>query len=151
MALNTNYYDACWAKLYYLQPKWYGSHDQMLEFAAECLNSEKWGGHVPLIVLDAHDQIAGTLGPDARADYWMRAEVWTDIHQAFEKFFRLNPDAKGWHHNYALYAYRAQQWDELNKQIALLGPVNYDYFGGKEKFDEMARQARDHAVKTRSP
>lgn len=151
MALNTNYYDACWAKLYYLQPKWYGSRDQMLEFAAECLNSTKWGGHVPLIVIDAHDEIAKTLGPDARQAYWKRPEVWTDLHMAFEKFFRLNPDATGWHHNFALYAYRAEQWDELNKQIGLLGPVNYDYFGGKENFDEMVRLAKEHSVKTRSP
>jgi len=147
MALNTNYYDACWSKLYYLEPKWYGSRDAMLEFAAECLNSEKWGGHVPLIVIDAHQEIAKTLSPDAREDYWKRPEVWTDLHQAFEKFFRLNPDATGWRHNYALYAYRAEQWDELNKQIGLLGPINYDYFGGKEKFDEMVRQAKAHAAK----
>jgi hypothetical protein len=151
MALNTNNYDACWAKLYYLEPKWYGSRDQMLEFAAECLNSDKWGGHVPLIVVDVHEKIAKTLGADAQEDYWKRPEVWTDLHQAFEKFFRLNPDATGWHHNYALYAYRAQQWDELNKQIGLLGPINYNYFGGREKFDEIVRQAKEHAAKTHPP
>ncbi len=151
MTLNPNYYDACWAKLYYLEPKWYGSRDAMLEFAGECLNSDKWGGHVPYIVVDAHQEIANTLGPDARRNYWKRPEVWTDIHQAFVKFFRLNPDEKGFHHNYALYAYRAEQWDELSKQIALLGPVNYDYFGGREEYDEMVRLAKEHAAKAQSP
>jgi hypothetical protein len=145
MALNTNYYDACWAKLYYLEPKWYGSREAMLEFAAECLNSKKWGGRVPIIVIDTHEVIAKTLGPEARNNYWKRPEVWADIHAAFEKFFRLNPNESGYHHNYALCAWRSEQWDELNRQIPLLGPVNYDYFGGREKFDEMVHLAKEHA------
>jgi len=151
MALNTNYYDACWAKLYYLEPKWYGSHEAMLEFAAECLNSKKWGGRVTYVVVDTHEEIAKTLGPEARKSYWKRAEVWADIHAAFEKFFRLNPQDSSYHHNYALYACRAEAWDELNKQIGLLGPVNYDYFGGKERFDEMVRLAKEHSTKEHSP
>jgi len=145
MALNTNYYDACWAKLYYLEPKWHGSRDAMLEFAAECLNSKKWGGHVPYVLVDAHEEIAKTLAPESRQDYWKRSEVWADIHAVFEKFFRLNPQESGYHHNYARYAYRAEQWDELNTQISLLGSINYDYFGGKEKYDEMVRLAKGHA------
>jgi hypothetical protein len=146
MTLNTNYYDACYAKLFYLQPKWHGSEEAMLEFAGECLNSEQWGGHVPLIILDVHDLISQSLGHEARKNYWKRPEVWTDVNPAFEKFFRLNPQETGWHHNYALYAYRAEQWTELNKQLGLLGPVNYDYFGGKEEFDKMVRLAKEHSV-----
>jgi hypothetical protein len=147
MVLNTNYYDACHAKLYYLEPKWYGSQEDMLEFASECLRSEKWGGNVPLIVLDAHEGIVSYLDKSERPGYWKRSEVWGDVKQAFDKFFRLNPDASGWHHNYALYAYRAEQWDELNRQLKLLGPVNYSYFGGKEAFDKMALAAKEHSAK----
>jgi hypothetical protein len=50
MSLSPNYYEACYAKLHYLQPKWFGSNEDMLEFAGECVNSSKWGGHVPLIL-----------------------------------------------------------------------------------------------------
>ena len=150
MALDPNYYEACYAKLYYLEPKWYGSREDMFEFASECLRSEKWGGRVPLIVIDAHEDFAKTLQKGERAGYWKRPEVWQDLKQAFDKFFRLNPNASGWHHNYALYAYRAEQWEDLNRQIALLGNVNYSYFGGRQEYDKMVRLAREHSAQSPS-
>ena len=123
----------------------------MLEFAGECANSSKWGGHVPLILLDAHELISQSLGREARKDYFRRPEVWADLKQAFDKFFRLNPEETGWHHNYASYAYRAQQWLDLNRELALLGTVNYDYFGGKAEFDKIVQAAKEHSVTPKSP
>ena len=64
-----------------------------------------------------------------------------------EKFFTLNPEEKGWRHNYALYAYRAEQWDDLNRQLPLLGEINYEFFGGKDQYDKMVRLAKEHAKK----
>ncbi len=145
--LNPNNYDAFEAKLYYLQPKWHGSPEDMLEFGRECVKSKKWGGHVPLVLRDAHESLAKYLEKDERADYWKRPEVWKDIKAAFEKFFTLNPEENGWRHNYALYAYRAEQWDDLNRQLPLLGEINYEFFGGREQFDNMVRLAKEHAKK----
>jgi hypothetical protein len=147
MNLNPNDYEACGAKLYYLEPKWYGSVDAMLEFAHECLHSEKWGGRVPLIVVDAHDALANLLSPELRKEYWKQPEVWKDLHEAFEKFFRLNPNTTASRHNYALYAFYAEDWAELNRQLPLLGTVNYSYFGGKDRFDEIVHLAKEHAGK----
>jgi len=143
--LNPNYYDAFTAKLYYLEPKWYGSPEEMLDFGHQCVNSKKWGGHVPLILRDAHEAIARYLPKKEQEDYWKRPDVWTDIHEAFEKFFKLNPDENGWRHNYALYAYKAEQWSVLNRQIPLLGEINYEFFGGKDAYAKMVRLAKEHA------
>ncbi|HTL55277.1 MAG TPA: hypothetical protein VL361_06335 [Candidatus Limnocylindrales bacterium] len=145
--LNPNYYDAFSAKLYYLEPKWHGSPEEMLKFGRECVDSKKWGGHVPLILRDAHEALARYLDKEEQPDYWKRPEVWKDLKAAFEKFFKLNPDEIGWRHNYALYAYRAEQWEDLNRQIPLLGEINYEFFGGKEAYDKMVRLARDHSRK----
>jgi hypothetical protein len=70
--------------------------------------------------------------------------VWKDINAAFDKFFTLNPQETGWRHNYALYAYKAEQWKVLNSQIPLLGEINYEYFGGKDEYDKMVRLAKEH-------
>ena len=145
--LNPDYYDAFASKLYYLEPKWYGSREDMLEFGRECVASKKWGGHVPLILRDAHESLARYLPKEQQTTYWRDPEVWKDLKSAFDKYFELNPQDGGWHHNYALYAYRAGQWEDLNRQIPLLGPINYDFFGGKEAFDQMVRQAKAHAGK----
>ncbi len=145
--LDPNYWDAFDAKRYYLEPKWYGSPEAMLEFGRECVNSKKWGGHAPLILRDAHEALAKYLDKEEQPAYWKQPHVWKDLHAAFEKFFDLNPDETGWRHNYALYAYRAEQWDELNRQIPLLGEINYEFFGGKEKYDKMVREAKAHVKK----
>jgi len=145
--LNPSYYAAFAAKLFYLEPKWYGSPEDMLDFGHECVNSKAWGGHVPLVLRDAHEALAKYVEKDQRANYWKRPEVWKDIKAAFEKFFALNPEEIGWRHNYAQYAYWAEQWEDLNRQIPLLGQINYEFFGGKDQFDKMVRLAKEHAKK----
>ncbi len=42
---------------------------------------------------------------------------------------------------------RAEQWEVLNRQIPLLGEINYEYFGGKDEFDHMVKLAKEHARK----
>lgn len=146
MELNTNNYDACAGKLLYLYPQWYGSRDDMLEFGRQCVQSDKWGGNVPLILADAHEQLARYIrDPPAKSAYWKQPDVWPDIKASFEKFFRLNPAEIGWRHNYARAAYTCEQWKDLNEQLKLLGPVNYAFFGGSDEFDKMVRLAKEHA------
>ena len=145
--LDPNYYDAFHAKLYYLEPKWYGTPEEMLEFGRECVNSKKWGGHVPLILRDAHEALVRYLPAKEQAGYWKRSEVWKDINAAFEKFFALNPQDVGWRHNYALYAAKAEQWEVVNRQIPLLGEINYEFFGGQDAFNAMVREAKEHSAK----
>lgn len=145
MDLDTNNYDACIKKLYYLEPKWHGSDEDELAFGRECLQSKKWGGHVPLILVDAHADIDGRLEGADKTNYWKRPDVWTDIQAAYERFFELNPDATGFYHDYAWYAYHAEQWNKLNELIPKLPPVNYDFFGGKDEYDKMVELAKQHS------
>ena len=146
MALNTNGYDACLRKLMFLEPKWHGSPEAMLQFGAECVTSTNWGGWVPLILVEAHDTLERYARKQGDTNYWDNAEVWEDIKSSFDRFFSLCPDAIGWRHNYAKYAYRCQRWDDLRRQIALLGPINYEYFGGKAEFDKMVRLAEEKST-----
>ena len=142
MALDPDSYRACQAKRNYLEPKWHGSPEELIAFGRECVASEKWGGRVPLMLAEVHDTLAANLKSEAWQNYWLQPEVWTDLKSSYEKFFRLNPQSTGWHHNYARHAYRCQQWDELNRQIDLLGPVNYSFFGGKAAYEKMVQLAR---------
>jgi Domain of unknown function (DUF4034) len=145
MALDPNNYDACYKKLYYLEPKWYGSEEALLDFGRECVQSKEWGGRVPLILLDAHLAIRRYYDKPKQDDYWKLPEVWPDIQAAFDRFFELNPGVTKWYQNYAWYAYLCGQWDKFNELIPKLGRVNYSYFGGIEKFEEMVRLANERA------
>jgi hypothetical protein len=61
------------------------------------------------------------------------------------------PDDFGVRQKYALYAYRCEQWDELNRLLPTLGKIHYDVFGGKAAFYKMARLAKQHAGGMKSP
>ena len=149
MELNPDYYDACSLKLFYLEPKWYGTVQDMLGFGRECVLNKRWGGHVPLILLDAHVDIRNQfVEADQRTGYWKQPQVWKDIKSAFARFFELNPDAVGWYHDYVWYAYQAEDWATLNTLIPKLGSINYNYFGGKGEFDKMVALAKEHAGKS---
>jgi hypothetical protein len=146
MAFNPNNYLACSYKLHYLYPQWYGSRDDMIVFGKECVASKVWGGTVPLILSDAHREYWLPLDPsEEKTNYWKQPDVWPDIKVSFERFFELNPNATNWYHNYTWYAYHCEQWDKLNELIPKLGPVSYNYFGGKDEFDKMVRLAKEHA------
>lgn len=147
MEADTNNFDACLRKLKYLGPQWYGSTDDLLTFGRECVQSKKWGGRVPLILVEAHIGINSITDPSKQAEYWKQPQVWTDIQSAYERFFELNPNAGGtYYYYYALYAYRAEQWDKFSELLPKLQPVNYSFFGGKEEFDKMLQTAKDHTV-----
>jgi len=141
MNLDPNNYEACRGKLHYLYPQWYGSREDMLAFGRECVASTNWGGHVPLILVDAHSELVGSLSAANRDAYWELPDVWPDIKAAYEKFSQANPNATRFRYPYAAYAFRCGQWQDFNEQIALLrktgDDLNVSYFGGREAFDKM--------------
>ncbi|HSH94970.1 MAG TPA: hypothetical protein VK968_12545, partial [Roseimicrobium sp.] len=58
---------------------------------------------------------------------------------------QLNPAATPKRQNYAWYAYHCGKWDQFNELVAMLGKVDYEFFGGKEEFDKMMRTAAEHS------
>jgi tetratricopeptide (TPR) repeat protein len=145
MKLDPDNYQACRGKLHYLLPQWYGSRDDMLAFGRECVASTNWGGHVPLILVDAHSEFARTLNADDRKAYWGLPDVWPDIKAGYEKFSQTNPDATRFRYPYAAYAFRCGQWPDFNEQVKIIlksdDEPDYNYFGGREAFDKMVELA----------
>ena len=150
MVLDPNDYDACSRKLYYLEPKWYGSREAMLDFGHECVQNTNWAGRVPLVLVDAHCNFCrGYVDKAEQTNYWKQPDVWADIKSAYDRFFQLNPNTTGYYEYYAWYAYQAEQWKTLNELIPKLGPETYYRFGGKDEFDKMVRLAKEHADKAK--
>ena len=152
MKLDADNYQACRSKLHYLLPQWYGSRDDMLAFGRECVASTNWGGHVPLILVDAHSEFARTLKANDRTDYWRLPEVWPDIKAGYEKFSQTNPDATRFRYPYAAYAIRCGQWQDFDEQIKIIRKNDYEpdynYFGGKAAFDKIVELANQQVGST---
>ena len=119
----------------------------MLAFARECAATEKWGGEVILMPLHAHDSLAGYAKRDGNTNYWKNPRIWPEIQATLDKFFSINPDAVGWHHNYAWYAYHCEKWNEFSNQLMRFNRTNYAYFDGQESFERMVKNAQEKAAK----
>jgi hypothetical protein len=144
MQLDTNNYNACLRKLSYLEPKWHGSPEAMVEFGRQCVASKQWGGRVPLILLKAHETLFGYMQAENRTNYWKQPLVWKDIKTCLDRFHELNPQDKQWRQTCFLYACLAEQWEEARKQLPLLEHLDYTYFGGKEAYEKMVQATRSH-------
>jgi hypothetical protein len=145
MAIDPANEQACRNKLYYLEPKWYGSAPDMLAFGRECVSSKMWRGKVPLILVAAHEGLASYLEGEARENYWKRAEVWKDIQTAYTAFFAKNGNDLEQRQHYARYAHRCGQWDEFKKQIVQVQEIDYQIFGGRRAFNQMLREANQNS------
>jgi len=147
VAFPQDRYEAVRQKLWYLQPRWYGSEEECLDFAREVVKSNQFSGREPLHLYHTHESLAAFF-KDQRPDYWNEPQVWPEIKASFERYFELNGEDNSWRHNYVKCAWRCQQWQTLNEQIAKLTQVNYEYFGGEEAFEKMVQTAREQAKKT---
>jgi len=143
-----NRYEAADLKLWYLQPRWYGSEEECLAFAREILKSDRFQGRVPLLVYHTHESLAKYFKA-SRPNYWQEPQVWPDIKSCFERYFELNGDDTDWRHNYVMCAWRCAQWTTLNEEIPKLKWVNYGYFGGRQAFEQMWERARARATKNK--
>jgi hypothetical protein len=142
MTIDPNCYDAAWAKVYYLQPRWHGDNNDALEFARQCVQSKEWGGHVPLVLPRLHASLQAYYKIEQSA-YYSNPQVWKDIDSAYKRFFELNPGGVGHRHNYALDAYRCGQYEVFLQQLPLFTTgTNHNFFGSKASFDAMVQSAR---------
>ena len=150
MEIDPNNYDICSKKLYYLEPKWYGSAEDMISFGHECLQNTNWGGQVPLILASARNTLSSYIdNPSEKSSYWKNPEVWTDINASYQRYFELNPNQTNtyFYQKYALYAYRCEQWDTLNEFIPKIGPFDPTLFASKKEFNQMLAAAKEHTEK----
>jgi hypothetical protein len=131
-------------KLYYLEPKWHGSHDEMIAFGRECLDTQNWRAGIPFMLVDAHETVArqdGGPGVDAKA-YYADPAVWRDVRAVFDGHLVNAPDDVRRRSQFARYATLAERWPEADAQFRILGD-NADYapFGGKGTYDYLRRKA----------
>lgn len=141
MEVDAACYEAARTKVWYLQPKWYGSAEEAIAFGRECVASKVWKGRVPLVLWQAHMMLANDKASGLKDAYWKQPGVWPDVRDSFERYFELNPDGRGWRHDYALYAYKCGQYDKFLDQLPQMGWVNYPFFGGPQAFASMVAEA----------
>lgn len=154
MNIDSNCWAAADAKAWYLEPRWHGSTEEVLEFGRECAASAKWAGRVPLVLADIHWRLASYLAygdKEKRVLYFKDPKVWQDLRSSYEKFFELTPNDVSTRNYYARDAFNCGQYQVFVDQVALVGnQLTPSIFGGKEKFDNLLRIARENLAAPKS-
>lgn len=114
--------DSCEAahkKMLYLEPRWYGSAEDVMNFAHQCVATGNWKSRIPFVLVSAHADLAYLS--DSPNEYWKRPEVWNDIEKFYAACFAWNPNSSYDRSHYAMTAIRAQKWKVADEQFTALG------------------------------
>ncbi len=120
MEADANDRDSCWSKLDWLDPKWYGTPEEMLAFGRQCRDTKNSRAGITLLVADAHWRIAGMPGEDQNK-YLASPEVWSDIQSVYDEYLKHHPENIVARSKYATFCYLSRHWREAEVQYVALG------------------------------
>jgi hypothetical protein len=134
---------ACKKKMYYLEPKWHGGAEPMLEFGRELLKGGNWGALLPFQLVDAHLTLAG-YEKDKSGAYWSRPGVWEDLKSVYDAALAHDPKNDYWRSFYAKLACRCGQFAEARRQFEAVGErARLDAFKDKAELDRLRAEANE--------
>ncbi len=104
------------AKFWYLEPRWYGSERDLVDFGRECLHLPNAPPNVASAFFSAMAQ-AYQLDRDA----YRRPGVWEPLSQAYQQFLEKYPQSIRARTGYAVHAAQGGHWAVAREQFAILG------------------------------
>jgi hypothetical protein len=141
---------ACDAKMYYLQPKWYGSVEDMLAFAHECYETQNWEAELPFVQIQVFTDLLPYLTDEP--GFFAQPQIWASIQSIYEPWLRYkseNPFARS---RYCYFACHCGHWDVARKQFDILGDSALAaQFGGPEAMKTLREAAYKKALSPSVP
>jgi len=118
--VNPDDYAAYKAKEWYLQPRWYGSVEDIISFGKECVKTGNWAAKIPMIfptgIAEASDQDP-TL--------YSRDDIWQPLEIVYREYLSRYPDSVNYRTFFAKHAYDGGHKDIAREQFKILGD-NWD-------------------------
>jgi len=119
-----------YSKAWYLQPRWYGSVDDLLAFGEECVKTGNWKAKVPLVLPKALKDVSQFDPGIYRAP-----SVWPVVESIYREYLSRFPDSTRYRTRFVKAAYLAGQMDIVREQLQLLG----------KKWDRTELSEKEHA------
>jgi tetratricopeptide (TPR) repeat protein len=113
---NPDDYDAYKGKEWYLQPRWYGSSEEVLNFGKKCLEGGNWSAKLPMILTVG---IAEMSGQDTST--YSRPEVWGLAEKTYRNYLEHYPKSIFYRTAFAEHAFDSGHFDIAKEQLTILG------------------------------
>ncbi len=121
MEADGDNFDACWRKLNWLEPKWHGSVEEMINFARACRDTRNYPTRIGLLSAQVHYRLAQHLPLEAKVKYYQQPEVWVDVSGPYLECLKEEPDNDVARSEYAGFCYLCSHYDEAHAQFEKLG------------------------------
>ena len=113
---------ACDAKMDWLDPKWHGSVEEMLEFGRACRDTKNWRAGLTLLLPDAHHRAVLVPAPrSVKFQYFAAPAVWDDVRSAYDEYLGHYPKDYVERSQYAVLCYLCGKHDESHRQFVAVG------------------------------
>ena len=133
LELNPDDQKACWAKLNWLEPKWYGSEDNKdsLAFGKACVETKNWKSGITLLVAQAISSHGWSLPKDndESGRYFFQTENWNPIAGVYDEYFKYYPNDSVELSRFAYLAYQANRTRIAQQTFGKVGD-NLTTWGG---------------------
>lgn len=135
---------ACWSKLDWLDPKWYGSFEDMMDFGKACAETKNWRTGITLLLADAHMRVWQRIPQGEKVNYMRNPEVWNDIRTVFEDYLKHVPDDDAQRSKFAAICYLGAHYPMANAQFQALGDRLRTWGGIPKMPMERVKRIREH-------
>lgn len=140
MEADPDNYTACSRKMQCLLPRWYGSHEAMIEFGRQCAQTDNYFATIPFVLVRAHADIAQET--DDGVAYLHQPDVWADISQVYENALVVYPTAFN-RCRFGLWAARCGHWEVTKQQFDVVGDdPDPRAFPNRQVYDQLREHVR---------
>jgi hypothetical protein len=141
-------------RMYFLEPKWYGSYQAMIDFGHECVATQNFACGIPLELAAAHQALSQYYGTGyslrpQRQYFHDNTAVWPDVCASYVPTLYLFPDDNYDRSLFARDAVWCGQYAEAVHQFKLLGDhPDFEVFGSQSQFYQLRNEAQTQAATT---
>jgi len=109
-------YAAYKSKEWYLQPRWYGSEDDIVNFGQECVKTDNWAAKLPMILPTGLAEAS-----DQDASLYSRDDIWNPLEKVYRDYLDRYPHSINYRTYFAKHAYDGGHTDVAREQFKILG------------------------------
>jgi hypothetical protein len=113
---NPDDYAAYRAKEWYLQPRWYGSLEDIVAFGQECVKTGNWSAKVPTILIRGISE-ASDLDPSL----YTRPDIWPLVEKTYHDYLAKFPKSIYYRTAFAKHAFDGGHTEIAREQFRILG------------------------------
>ncbi|MDB5324342.1 MAG: hypothetical protein JWN40_5973 [Phycisphaerales bacterium] len=140
-------------KLYYVEPKWHGSPEEMLRFGRECVKQGRFLTKAPMVLESAHEALShytrGGWVKESDLNYYKDPAVWADLKSVYDGYLRADKgaDLDYMRNRYAYLAWLCEAWGDADKMFTVIGDHPDPRLWTAENFNAARKEAAEKSGK----